>query len=82
MDALAELRSLLESTRRARGLSRNRVAQLAARHGVGVDAHYVRYLEVEQRRPPDPAKLRAVSVVLGLSYEQVTGAVTLGLEPW
>lgn len=58
------------------------VARMAGRHGASIDAAFVRHLEVGRRTPPDPATLRAVALVLGLSYAEVTGAVTLGLEEW
>lgn len=79
-DKLAGLRRLLYRRRKQLGWSRHRVAQVAARHGAGIDEEAVRYLEVAQRRPPDLTRLRAVSLALRLTWDEVAHA--LGLERW
>lgn len=79
-DKLADLRSLLYQRRQELGWSRERVAQMAARHGAGIDEEAVRYLEVAQRRTPDFDRLRAVSLALRLTWDEVAHA--MGLERW
>lgn len=82
MDAYSELKRLLESRRLELGWSREMVARQTKRYGTELSAADVRYLETSCRQPPHPERLRAVAQVLGLSYSQVTAAVTLGLREW
>ena len=80
---MAGLRALFESRRKAKGFSRNQLASIAAsRSGQAIDERFVWRLEVTCRTPPDPAKLRAIAQVLGLTFEDVTGAIDLGMARW
>jgi hypothetical protein len=67
-------------------MSRDELASHCTAAGVVVDSEDIRHIEVRCRRPPDPEKLRAVAVELGIGYEEIAGTVIspegLGLAPW